>query len=34
MDATAKAIANGSILTADPSVYDELPEQHYSYNRF
>ncbi|OLS35901.1 carboxypeptidase [Bacillus sp. MRMR6] len=31
MDATAKAIANGSISTADPAVYDQLPEQHYSY---
>jgi uncharacterized protein len=31
MDATANAIANGSILTADPAVYDNLPEQHYSY---
>ncbi|HWO74514.1 MAG TPA: M14 family zinc carboxypeptidase [Bacillus sp. (in: firmicutes)] len=31
MDSTAKAIADGSILTADPTFYDNLPEQHYSY---
>ncbi|MGM0902980.1 MAG: M14 family zinc carboxypeptidase [Bacillota bacterium] len=31
MDATANAIADGSIKTADPGVYDNLPEQHYSY---
>ncbi|WP_368505292.1 M14 family zinc carboxypeptidase [Alkalihalophilus sp. As8PL] len=31
MDSTAKAIADGSINTADPAVYDNLPEQHYSY---
>ncbi|MRX74398.1 carboxypeptidase [Bacillus lacus] len=32
IDATSKAIADGSIITADPSVYDNLPEQHYSYD--
>jgi hypothetical protein len=31
MDSTAKAIADGTIKTADPAVYDNLPEQHYSY---
>ncbi|KKK39403.1 carboxypeptidase [Mesobacillus campisalis] len=31
MESTAKAIADGSIDSADPSVYDNLPEQHYSY---
>ncbi|MCM3585301.1 carboxypeptidase [Mesobacillus maritimus] len=31
MDTTAKAIADGSIQNADPAIYDNLPEQHYSY---
>ncbi|AZU62668.1 M14 family zinc carboxypeptidase [Neobacillus mesonae] len=31
IDSTAKAIADGTINTADPAVYDNLPEQHYSY---
>lgn len=31
MDVTANAIADGSIQNADPAVYDNLPEQHYSY---
>ncbi|WP_409291339.1 M14 family zinc carboxypeptidase [Peribacillus sp. SCS-37] len=32
MDSTANAIADGSIKTADPGIYDNLPEQHYSYD--
>ncbi|RHW42861.1 carboxypeptidase [Neobacillus notoginsengisoli] len=31
MDSTAKAVANGSIHSTDPAIYDNLPEQHYSY---
>lgn len=31
MDVTAKAIADRSINNADPAVYENLPEQHYSY---
>ncbi|MED1601891.1 M14 family zinc carboxypeptidase [Alkalihalophilus marmarensis] len=31
IDSTAKAISDGSINHADPDLYDQLPEQHFSY---